>query len=55
MIYGLKGPWCGRAQITVDGAGFADIGDAYAPEMMLQQVLYDTGTLEPGNIRCALR
>ncbi len=27
--------------------GAADI-DAYAPEMMLQQVLYDTGTLEPG-------
>lgn len=47
VIYGLKGPWCGRAQITVDGAAAADI-DAYAPEMMLQQVLYDTGTLEPG-------
>lgn len=47
VIYGLKAPWCGLADITVDGTKVATI-DAYAAEAMLQQVLYDTGTLESG-------
>ena len=47
VLYGLKGPWCGKADITVDGARAATV-DAYAPEMQLGQVLYDTGALEPG-------
>lgn len=47
VIYGLKAPWCGLADITVDGTKVATI-DTYAAEAMLQQVLYDTGILEKG-------
>lgn len=47
VIYGLKAPWCGMADITVDGKKVAAI-DTYASETMLQQVLYDTGILESG-------
>lgn len=47
VIYGLKAPWCGWADVTVDGTKVASI-DTYASETMPQQVLYDTGTLQSG-------
>lgn len=47
VIYGLKAPWCGLADITVDGEKVAVI-DTYASETALRQVLYDTGILQSG-------
>lgn len=47
VIYGLKGPWCGKMEVKVDGVSVGTI-DTYATEQQLQQVLYDTGILEPG-------
>lgn len=47
VIYGLKGPWCGKMEVKVDGVSVGTI-DTYAAEQQLQQVLYDTGILEAG-------
>lgn len=47
VIYGLKGPWCGKMEVKVDGVSKGVI-DTYAPEQQLQQVLYDTGVLSAG-------
>lgn len=47
VIYGLKGSWCGKMEVKVDGVS-AGVIDTYAAEQQLQQVLYDTGILEAG-------
>ena len=47
VIYGLKGPWCGKMEVKVDGVSVGTI-DTYASEQQLQQILYDTGTLDAG-------
>lgn len=46
-VYGLKGPRCGIAEVSVDGTAAAKV-DTYAEEMMADQVLYETGALEYG-------
>lgn len=46
-VYGLKGPWCGKADISVDGVQMGRI-DTYAAAAQPQQLLYDTGTLAEG-------
>lgn len=47
VIYGLKAPWCGTADISVDGTTVATV-DTYAPQEELQAVWYDTGELPAG-------
>lgn len=47
VIYGLKAPWCGKADISVDGTVVTTV-DAYSPQEELQAVWYDTGELANG-------
>lgn len=48
IIYGIKGSWCGKADITVDGVSKGTI-DTYSATTQYQTVLYDTGVLPYGN------
>ena len=47
VLRGLKAPWCGTADISVDGTVAATV-DTYAPELQSQAVWYDTGELPFG-------
>ena len=47
VLRGLKAPWCGTADISVDGTVVATV-DTYAPQQENQAVWYDTGELPYG-------
>ncbi len=47
VLRGLKAPWCGTADISVDGTVVTTV-DTYAPELQTQAVWYDTGELPYG-------